>query len=276
MTNKFTVIRIIVLLSISTLLSSCYHTKNISYFQDFEKYQQGQASVQTPDNYQVRLQPDDELRIIVSTAINPEAAAPFNLSPFVAEKPSSSSASTNMTYQSYLIDDQGNVTIPSLGKVKVGGLTIEEAKLAIESGLKAYLKDPIVTLRLLNFRVNVLGEVTLPGPQLFERQKVTILDALAGAKDLTVYARRDSVKLIRDVAGKREYYVYDLTKSDFLSSPYFYLKPNDVIYVTPNKERQGDANVGTEKQYRTTLTTTIVSIGLGIVSTVATIFAITQ
>ncbi len=261
---------------VSLLLSSCYHTKEISYFQDFDKYQQGQATVNTPENYQIKIRPDDELRIIVSAAMNPEAAAPFNLSPVISQSPSSSNVTNSATYQSYLVDEAGFVTIPSLGKVKVSGLTIEQAKTEVESQLKQYIKDPIVTLRLLSFRITVLGEVNSPGTQYYDHQRVTIIDAISQARDLSVYAQRNNIRLIRDADGKKEYYVYDLTKSDFMSSPYFYLKPNDLIYAIPNKERQGDANVGQEKQYRTSLTTSIVSLAMGVVSTMATIFALTK
>lgn len=261
---------------VTVLLSSCYHSKEISYFQDFEKYRQGQAIVNTPENYQIKIRPDDELRIIVSAAMNPEAAAPFNLSPVISQSPSSSSVANSATYQSYLVDESGFVTIPSLGKVKVAGFTVEQAKAEVESKLKVYIKDPIVTLRLLSFRITVLGEVNSPGTQYYDRQKVTILDAVSQARDLSIFARRDDIRLIRDTDGKKEYYVYDLTKSDFMSSPYFYLKPNDLIYVVPNKERQGDAVMGQEKQYRTSLTMSIVSLTMGVVSTMATIFAITK
>lgn len=261
---------------VSLLFSSCYHTKEIAYFQDFEKYQQGQASINTPENYQIKIHPDDELSIIVSAAMNPEAAAPFNLSPVISQSPTSSTVANGATYQSYLVDTEGNVTIPSLGKVKLSGLTVEQAKIEVESKLKTYIKDPIVTLRLLSFRITVLGEVNSPGTQNYDRQKVTILDAISQAHDLSIFARRENIRLIRDTDGKKEYYVYDLTKSDFMSSPYFYLKPNDLIYVVPNKERQGDAVMGQEKQYRTSLTMSIVSLTMGIVSTMATIYAITK
>lgn len=264
------------MIAFSIALSSCYHTKDISYFQDSGKYEKGQTPLQSLNNYQVKIQSDNELQIIVSTALNPETAAPFNLSPVVSQKASTTSVANGATYQSYLVDTEGNITIPSLGKVKVAGLTTEEATQEIENKLKVYLKDPIVTLRLLSFKINVLGEVNSPGEQYFDRQKVTILDAIAKARDLSIYAQRDSIKLIREEDGKRIFYVYDLTKSDFLSSPYYYLKPNDVLYAVPNKERQGDAHISQQKQYRTSLTMSVVSLTLGIVSTVATIFAITK
>ncbi len=257
-------------------LSSCYQTKEISYFQDIDKYKQEHSGSTAETNYQIKIRPDDELRIIVSAAVNPEAAAPFNLSPYTSQSPSSTTVTNAASYQSYLVDAEGNVTIPSLGKLKVAGLTTEEAKSLVESRLKQYLKDPIVTLRLLSFRVSIIGEVNLPGVQSYDRQRVTVLDAIAQAKDLTIYAMRDKVQLIRDYDGKKEFYTFDLTKSDFMSSPYFYLKPNDVIYVTPNKERQSDANAGQGKQYRTSLTMSIVSISMGVVSTVATILAVTK
>ncbi|MBP1618459.1 MAG: sugar transporter [Bacteroidetes bacterium] len=276
MKDKYFLKSISAVFIVSFLLPSCYHTKEISYFQDFDKYQQGLATVNTQDNYQIKIRSDDELRIIVSAAINPEAATPFNLSPVISQSPSSSNVTNNATYQSYLVDETGFVTIPSLGKVKVGGLTVEQAKAEVESRLKEYIKDPIVTLRLLSFRVTVLGEVNSPGTQYYDRQRVSIIDAISQARDLSIFAQRNNIRLIRDDGGKKEYYVYDLTKNDFMSSSYFYLKPNDLIYVVPNKERQGDAVMGQEKQYRTSLTMSIVSLTMGVVSTMATIFAITK
>jgi polysaccharide export outer membrane protein len=276
MKNKYNLARIFGLIGITLFFTSCYHTKDITYFQDIDKYMKGQATVQAPTNYQITIHPDDELRIIVSSAMSPEAAAPFNLSPIISQSPQSSLVANGGTYQSYLVDAQGFVTIPSLGNVKLSGLTLEEATTEIQAKLKAYLKEPIVTVRLLSFRVLVIGEVNSPGVQVFDRQRVSILDAISQARDLNIYAQRDKIQLIRESDGKKEYYVYDLTKSDFMSSPYFYLKPNDLIYVLPNKQRQGDANVGQEKQYKTSLAMSIVSLTMGIVSTMATIFAISK
>ncbi|MDL2214584.1 polysaccharide export protein [Dysgonomonas sp. OttesenSCG-928-M03] len=246
----------------ATLLYSCGSNQNISYFQDLEKYEYLKGEIAKSDSLnKLTIKPNDELAILVSS-IEPQAVIPFNL-PSLQGKPSS-----------YLVNADGEINFPTLGKLKLGGLSPQQATDLIQNRLEEYINNPIVNVQILNFRISVLGAVNAPGPFYFTNGRVTILDAIANARDLTLHARRDNVLLIRENGDKKEFVRFDLTKSnDVFSSQYFYLQQNDIIYVEPNKEFQKDAGMSQQKQFNLTLVTTGVT---ALISAISLIIAVSN
>lgn len=220
--------------------------------------------------YDAKIMPKDLLSITVSTS-DPQAAAPFNLTIQTNTKGSQGVQYTTSqaAVQQYLVDNEGEVDFPVLGKLKIGGMTKNEAENMIREKLQPYLKEtPIVTVRMTNYKISVLGEVNKPGTFTVSNEKVNVLEALAMAGDMTVYGVRDNVKLIReDAQGKRQIVMLDLTKSDLVLSPYFYLQQNDILYVTPNKTKAKNSGIGNA----TTIAISATSILVSIASLIATL-----
>lgn len=239
--------------------SSCSSKKTLSYFQDLsgENIELVGASYSKIITYRE----NDELSIMVS-ASDPQVAAQFNVV-VPSKRPSDvlMTLSSSETLQNYVVDNEGNINFPVLGKVHVAGLTKQELIDKFENELKKSIKNPIVNVRLVNFKVGVLGEVNAPGGFSFENQRVSVLDALAEAKDLTVYGNRENVLIYRDNEdGLKRIIRLDLTKSEVLSSENFYLQQNDIVYVEPNKAKQKESNVGLRDQYNLSIIGTIVSV----------------
>jgi polysaccharide export outer membrane protein len=207
--------------------------KKIPYFKDLESSNEEIPVVQN----EPIIHNDDMLSIVVS-AMDPIAVAPFNLPIISYTSPGEEKLNTTPTMQPYVVDVNGEINFPILGKIKIGGLKKSEAVALIKEKLQPYLKDPIITIQFLNYKITILGEVQRPGTYTISNEHTSILQALGIAGDLTVYGRRDNVLLIREKeGGKKEYIRIDLTQTDILSSPFYYLQQNDVIYVEPNKTR---------------------------------------
>jgi polysaccharide export outer membrane protein len=150
--------------------------------------------------------------------------------------------------QTYLVDNEGNIQFPIIGQVHVGGLTKAEAEKMIEEKIKPYMSEaekPIVTVRIPGYQISVIGEVARPGTFTVSREKITVLEALAQAGDLTIYGVRNNVQLIReDANGQKAIYFLNLNDANIINSPYYYLQQNDVLYVTPNKVKAQNSSVG--------------------------------
>lgn len=242
------------------LMCSCGSSKNISYFQDLDNSLQQQVAI-SDSLHPVTIKPGDELAIVVSS-VEPQVVVPFNL------------PSGQGKVSTYIVDGEGDINFPTLGKINLKGLSIDESVDLLQSRLEEYVKDPIVNMQILNFRISVLGAVNAPGPVFFTGQRISILDALANARDLNIYGQRDNVLLIREVDGKREFIRFDLTKSDqVFTSPYFYLQQNDIVYVEPNKQYQKDAGMTQTKQFNLTLITTAATT---LISALSLIIAVTR
>ena len=196
----------------------------------------------------------------------PELAAPFNLANSVADSGTEGKAveqgTASFALQQYLVDNQGDINFPVLGEIHVGGLTKLEIENLIIDKLKAYLKEaPLVTVRIVNYRISVLGEVTKPGSFIVSNERVNLLEALAMAGDLTIYGMRDNVKLIRTGQGnKQEIITLDLNKAETVMSPYYQLQQNDIIYVTPNKTKAKNSDIGTNTGLWLSSTSILVSL----------------
>ena len=219
------------------LLASCASSEKIVYFQEVEGLQLNDTLV----NFEPAIQVGDLLAINVS-AIDAEAAIPFNLyeTPIV----SGSGNFSNASPISYLVNADGNINFPVIGKLKVAGLTTKETDEKLSKILSAYIKNPIVIIRLINFKVTVMGEVQRPGTYTITNERVSILEAISLANDLTIHGKRKTVLLIREQNGKRVFVNIDLTSKELFNSPYFYLSQNDVIYVAPNKTKVNSSAVG--------------------------------
>lgn len=224
-------ILIISILAIITA-TSCGSRKDLIYFQD-EPLEQGQLSSEPTE---LIYKPDDILTINV-TALDPDTVRPFNL-PIVSHNTSDlTSAQGSLSQQTYLIDYNGNIEFPVLGTLKVEGLTRTELTALLVERIKIMANDPIVNVRLANFTITVIGEVSNPGTFTMQDERVTILEALGYANDLTIFGKRKNVKLIREIDGKKKFAFIDLTSINAVNSPLYYLQQNDVIYVEPNNAR---------------------------------------
>jgi len=195
------------------------------------------------EQYVPKIKPNDILTITV-TAADPKVTIPFNLV--------SSFAAGGMTQQTdlalrptYTVDNDGNVSLPMLGKVRIGGLTRIEAIEKLKKELSVYINDPGVNMNFNNFRISVLGEVARPGSFIMPSERVTVLEALGMAGDLTIRGVRKNVMVIREDNGQKSIHRLDLTQQNTLSSPYYYLTQNDVVYVEPNKTQINSSKLGT-------------------------------
>ncbi|QOG04131.1 polysaccharide biosynthesis/export family protein [Flavobacterium sp. MDT1-60] len=240
MKSKTSFIKISSIVLLLFLFFSCGSKQDVVYYQNIDSM----TAQQNSNSYEIKIQPDDLLMIIVS-ADDPEVALPFNLRTY--------STSTNnrldvaqgqQTVQLYLVDQSGNIEFPILGKLKIGGLTRTEALQLLQTKISVYIKNPIVNLRIMNFKISLQGEVNLPGTYPIASERVTLVEALSMAKDLTIYGKRDNILVIREINGVKSYNRVDITKSDFINSPFYYLAQNDVVYVEPNKTRINSSAVG--------------------------------
>ena len=216
------------------ILTSCGSRKNIVYFQD-EPIEDG---VLVSEPKPIIYKPDDILTINVS-ALDPDTVRPFNLTLVTGGNRTGDplSAQGTLQQQSYLVNHNGFIDFPVLGLIKIAGLTRTELTKYLTERISEYVKNPIVNVRLANFTVTILGEVKNPGTFTIQDERITILEALGLANDLTIFGKRQNVLLIREVEGKKKYSKIDLTSVNVVNSPVYYLQPNDVIYVAPNNAR---------------------------------------
>jgi polysaccharide export outer membrane protein len=219
-------------------LSSCVSKKEVVYFQNAKDFE----TIVDTDTFTPKFKVNDIVSIFVST-YDLEAVKPFNL---LVE---GAGISGQPKLIDYLVDIKGNIDYPVLGKVKLLGLTVQEAQELFKEKLALYLKDPIVNIRILNFRVSILGEVRSPGRYEVSGERITILEAIALAGDLNIKGQRDNVLVIRDFNGTKTYTRVDLTNKELFNSPVYYLTQNDVVYVEPNNSAvssaSGDTRIGT-------------------------------
>lgn len=222
-------ILLLLLSSLLVLTESCMTRKDISYFQDLEDA----ISVQKiTKDFEAVIQAGDILSIHV-TSLSQEASSFFNV---VGENGDQQVANT------YLVDAAGNIEMPLIGTVNVTGSTTQEAKANIKSMLETYLTNPTVNLRIRNFKVTVLGEVKTPGVYTIPNEKVTLVEAIGLAGDLTIFGKRVDVLVIREVNGERKFYKVDLRSKEIFESDIYYLHSNDIVYVEPGKGKIASAD----------------------------------
>lgn len=240
----------IIALSILVVVAGCASHKKIPYMMDSNTVNVSSGKVL----YDARIMPKDLLSITVSS-VDPAAAVPYNLEVPMVEGQSSSGST-------YLVDNDGNILFPVLGMLHLGGLTKPEAEKYIVERLKPSFKEPpIVNVRLVNYKVSVLGEVARPGTFTVANEKINLFEALALAGDMTIYGKRDNVKLLReDNEGAKNIITLDLNRSDIVNSPYFYMQQNDVLYVEPNKAKAKNADVGQSTSLWISFTSAFISL----------------
>ncbi|MFT5964919.1 MAG: polysaccharide export outer membrane protein [Flavobacterium sp.] len=239
-TQKTFLMKKIVPFLIAILLFSCADRKDLVYYQGIDRI----AAQEKSNSYEIKIQPDDLLMIIVS-AEDPEIAVPFNLQLISVQSPGRLNTATQLgTMQLYLVDAAGFIEFPVLGKLKVTGVSRSEVLQMLQQRIGMYIKDPIINLRLMNFKISVQGEVGIPGTYGVDSERITLIEALSKAKDLTIYGKRNNILIIREVDGIKSYNRVDITKADFINSPFYYLAQNDVVYVEPNKNKLNGAAIG--------------------------------
>ena len=251
--------RLLIMLVASVVLFSCNTTKNngLAYFHNLADTSNGQLP-NPQGNYPIVIQPDDELIVSITSAV-PEATAAYNLP---LENPATRSAwrmSTQPRTQTYIVDKQGDIMLPILGRIHVGGKTTEQISNEVTAMVAKDVKDPYVKVDIVNFTIDVMGEVRTPQRVVAERQHYTVLDALAACNDLTEYGKRDRVYVIRCENGERTYHRLDLTNSEVFSNPYFYLRQNDVVYVEPNQIRIDNSKYNQNNAFKLSVISTVVS-----------------
>jgi polysaccharide export outer membrane protein len=248
------------------VFTSCSAPKNVAYLQNSDSVDFNRSQFL----YDARIMPKDILTITVNT-VNPEAAEPFNLVVRNTLRSTSSSiGSSTGSLQTYLVDNEGMIDFPVVGKLQVGGLTKSGCEQLIHDKIMKYInaaENPVVTVRMSNYKISVLGEVARPGMFTVGNEKINILEALAQAGDLTIYGVRDKVKLIReDATGKKQIVTLNLNDANIVSSPYYYLQQNDIIYVEPNKAQARSSYFSTSTGMWFSLTSALMSVSTFIIA----------
>ncbi|WP_026935189.1 polysaccharide biosynthesis/export family protein [Christiangramia echinicola] len=213
------------------LFSACVSREEIVYFQN-----DLQSTNYDPDK-NLRIMPNDQLTIRVATP-EPEAALPFNMTKSVA-----SEISVNVELETYMVSKEGTIEFPVLGTVDVEGLNTFQLSKKIKNAISLYVKDAIVNVRVLNFKISVLGEVKNPGTFIIQDDYISLTQALGLAGDLTIFGQRENIMVIREMDGKKVKTYLDLTDFDAVNSPFFHLRQNDVVYVEPKGTKRQSASV---------------------------------
>lgn len=247
---------ILLCVALAGTVASCSSTKTVlPYFTDISTVTEGSFKA---ENYLPEIKPDDELLITVNS-ITPAATGIYNL-------PLSNPAKTDELFkvstpqqQTYIVDSEGNINFPVLGKLHVAGMTVDALQKELTRLISKDVDDPIVSVAMTNFRVVVAGEVKTPRSIPVTRNRYSILDALSDAGDLTEYGERYNVLLVREENGERKFVHLNLNSSELLASPYFYLQQNDYVYVEPNKVRQANSKYNQNNAFKLTVVSTIVS-----------------
>lgn len=241
------------------LLASCATNKRAAYLQ------QAQADLPTSieQDYQIRIKPLDRLTVTVNSK-DPELAAPFNAATSYNSLNglTSYSSSSNGVLQILTVDKEGKIQLPIIGEIACNGLTRNELaeKIATTIREKGMVHDPIVIVQFADVRFSVLGEVARPGQFAITKDRISLFDALAMAGDLTIFGQRENVALIREENGKRTIHYFDLKDPNILTSPYFYLQQDDVVYVTPNKYKAQSGEINQNRSFYISLVSVAVSV----------------
>jgi polysaccharide export outer membrane protein len=225
-------LQLLVLFFIAMHFASCLNYKKVPYFTDIPQ-RDTSASILNP-YVSPLVQRNDILGITVSS-ISPETNALFSFN-------NSSSSGSYSTGSTYMVDMDGNITVPLVGKIMVEGLSTQQIRDFMALKLEPYLKEPVVEVRINNFRIVVLGAVSSPGLVSSNNERMTLMDAISLAGDLSLDARRDNVLLVREEKGVRKQIRFNLNSSEMLNSPYYYMRSNDIIYVQPGRSGVRELN----------------------------------
>lgn len=267
MNNRSIITRIALITAIVLTMASCRtgrHSSHLTYMEQLGDSRQGTLS---KSDYKVTIQPEDELQIIVTSAI-PAATSEYNLPNSNASFSTGvGNLITDSQQQSYFVDREGNIEFPKLGTIHAAGMTTSQLRDMLIERIGQHVKDPNVRVLITNFHVNVMGEVRNPHRIHVPSQRFSIFDALAAAGDMTEYGRRDNVTIIREEADSARYIRLDLRDPAITASPYYYLKQNDVIIVEPNEIRQANSRYNQHSAFKLSVISTVV----GAVSVIASL-----
>lgn len=246
-------------LAMVLVFSSCTSYKNVPYLQNSQAFDESVIS----SLYDAKIMPKDLITITVNTT-DPIASAPFNLTvqSNVTNTLGNRNATTQAALMSYLVDNDGTIDFPILGVLEVGGKTKSQVEEMVREMLKPYLNErPVVNVRMANFKISVLGEVTSPGEFTISKEKVNVLEALALARDMTIWGMRENVKLIRENAdGSHQIIELNLNDASIVNSPYYQLQQNDILYVTPNETKAKNSDIGQQTSLWFSATSILVSL----------------
>lgn len=236
-------------------LGSCGSSKQIAYFQNADSL----SYAASKGLFDAKIMPKDLLTITVSTT-DPKAATPFNLSVTNTLNATGYLSTGAGSLQTYLVDNDGFINFPVVGQLKVGGMTKRQCENYIRDKILPYMsktENPIVTVKMASFKVTVAGEVKAPGVFNVDQEKISVIEALARAGDLTIYGKRGNVLLIReDATGEKSVHRLNLNDANLINSPYYYLQQNDYLYVEPNSVQAKNSAIGSS----TTIWISVVSI----------------
>ncbi len=251
----------ILIIFVAILLTSCASQRNVTYLKDIK----GDFTMNITQPQYAPIQNGDWLSIVVNSK-DAELSRMFNLPIVSVSMVSDGMYNTGNRIAGYQVNNDGNIDFPQLGQIKVSGLTLVELsdtikELILKSG---YIKDPIVTSQFMNFKISVMGEVARPGIYSVGNGRVNIFEALGMAGDMTIYGKRDNLKVIREENGVRNVKVLDLRNKEIFNSPYFYLHQNDIVYVEPNKVKAGQSEINQNRSVGTFASITSVLISLSV------------
>lgn len=248
---------LILSVGVGLFLTSCNTAKKVPYFHNISDSVNTVSRVPHGSFAEPRIAPKDILQVHIQT-IDPQTHNVFN----------QNSTTETVGFQQttgYLVDKEGYIELPVVGRLKVEGLTTTEAKKVIREKAGRYYKEPVVNVRFSNFYVTLLGEVANPGRYIVTNEKVSVIDALGMAGDMTVYGRRDNIMLIREENGEKIFVRYNMNDTEFLNSPYFYLNSGDVLYIEPNKAKSRTATTDVSKDRYFTLGASVLSLAVSII-----------
>lgn len=248
-------LHLFILLITLLLITSCSTSKqNLTYFNNIDSC--SIESYKNPEEYNIKIIPDDEL-VITVTSFVPEATAAYNIPLVNTSSRVSLSVNGQPSLQSYVVDKNGYIIFPVLGKIMVSGKTTTEISEIIRKEIAKDVQDPYVRVQLINCRINVLGEVRSPGAKPVNKERYSVMDALADAGDLSEYGRRDNILLIRENNGKKSYHRLNINDASILTSPYYYMQQNDIIYVEPNKIKKDNSKYNQNNAYKISVVSSI-------------------
>ena len=247
-------------------LGSCGSSKQIAYFQNADSLNYAASK----GLFDAKIMPKDLLTITVSTT-DPKAATPFNLSVTNTLNATGYLSTGAGSLQTYLVDNDGFINFPVVGQLKVGGMTKRQCENYIRDKILPYMsktENPIATVKMASFKVTVAGEVKAPGVFNVDQEKISVIEALARAGDLTIYGKRGNVLLIReDATGEKSVHRLNLNDANLINSPYYYLQQNDYLYVEPNSVQTKNSAIGSS----TTIWISVVSILTSVASLVVNV-----
>lgn len=253
------------------LLGACSVPKDVVYFQGVDALTPEQVSKMN-QAYTSKICPDDLLTITV-TAWDPTVVTPFNPPVYAYAIQGETSTVSSSQLRTYLVDQEGDINFPVLGKIHVAGLTKQQLSDKMQEMISPYVKDALVNVQIVNYKVTMMGEVSRPGAISVKNDRLSILDAIGQVGDLTINANRKNILVIRDNNGEKEFARLDITEPDIFTSPYYYLQQNDVVYVEPNNAKKRNARYSQAQQYSITVFSSILS-AVSVITTV--ILAITK